>query len=127
MLFDISDSARKNFVITFLLKTDDASLRESFDKANVTLTNILQKGISEKDFEAVSINNIIKENLVSNVSKRQISIIDALLSQILVPNLVIDEFATEIARKNAENAVKPYEVTFQKVIKYFSRENLLQG
>lgn len=114
LLFDISDSVRKNFIITFLLKTDDASLRESFDKANVTLTNILQKGISEKDFEAVSINNIIKENLVSNVSKRQISIIDALLSQILVPNLVIDEFATEIARKNAENAVKPYEVTFQK-------------
>ena len=36
------------------------------------------------------------------------------LNQILVPNLVIDEFATEIARKNAENSIKPYEITFQK-------------
>ena len=58
--------------------------------------------------------NIILNNLVSNVSRRQISIINALLSQIIVPNLVVDEFATEIARKNAESSVKPYEITFQK-------------
>ena len=114
LLFDISSDSRKNFVINFFLKSDDPSLREVFDKANLTLTNILQKGISEKDFETVSIDRIISENLISNVSKRQISIINALLSQVIVPNLVIDEFATEIARKNAENSVKPYEVTFQK-------------
>ena len=114
LLFDISSDSRKNFVINFFLKSDDPSLREVFDKANLTLTNILQKGISEKDFETVSIDRIISENLISNVSKRQISIINALLSQVIVPNLVIDEFATEIARKNAENSVKPYEVTYQK-------------
>ena len=114
LLFDISNESRKDFVINFFLKSDDQALREAFDKANLTLTNILQKGISEKDFESVSIDSIIKENLISNVSRRQISIIDALLSQVIVPNLVIDEFATEIARKNAENAVKPYEITFQK-------------
>lgn len=114
LLFDISNESRKDFVINFFLKSDDQALREAFDKANLTLTNILQKGISEKDFESVSIDSIIKENLILNVSRRQISIIDALLSQVIVPNLVIDEFATEIARKNAENAVKPYEITFQK-------------
>ena len=72
------------------------------------------KGITEKDFERNNIDNIILNNLVSNVSRRQISIINALLSQIIVPNLVVDEFATEIARKNAESSVKPYEITFQK-------------
>ncbi len=114
LLFDIPSENRKNFVINFFLKSDDHALREVFDKANLTLANILQKGISEKDFETVNMDEIIKENLISNVSKRQISIIDALLSQIIVPNLVIDEFATDIARKNAENSVKPYEITFQK-------------
>lgn len=114
LLFDMSNESSKNFVINFLLKSDEQSLHEAFDKANLTLTNILQKGISEKDFEKNNIDNIVSESLISNVSRRQISVINALLSQIIVPNLVVDEFATEIAKKNAENSVKPYEITFQK-------------
>ena len=114
LLFDISDAAKKEFVISFLLKSDDHAVREAFDKANLTLTNILRAGITEKDFERNNIDSIITNNLISNVSRRQISVINALLSQIIVPNLVEDEFATEIARKKAEATVKPYEITFQK-------------
>ena len=114
LLFDISDAAKKEFVISFLLKSDDHTVREAFDKANLTLTNILRAGITEKDFERNNIDSIITNNLISNVSRRQISVINALLSQIIVPNLVEDEFATEIARKKAEATVKPYEITFQK-------------
>lgn len=114
LLFDMSHQSNKHFVINFLLKSDDNTLHEAFDKANLTLANILQKGISEKDYENSNIDNIITENLISNVSKRQVTVINALLSQIIVPNLVVDEFATEIARKNAESSVKPYEITFQK-------------
>lgn len=114
ILFDLSNDNNKSFIINFLLKSDDAALHEVFDKSSLTLANILQKGISEKDFENSNVNNIISENLVSNVSKRQITVINGILSQIIVPNLVVDEFATEIARKNAENSVKPHEITFQK-------------
>lgn len=114
ILFDISDADTKAFVISFLLNSDDPSLREAFDKANLTLSNILSSGVSEKDFENNNVDEIIMENLVSNVSKRQITLTKAMLSQVIVPNLVIDEFATEISRKNAENSVKPYEITFQK-------------
>ena len=114
ILFDIPDKDTKNFVINFFIKAEEASLREAFDKANLTLTNILSTGLSEKDFENNNIDKVINNHLVSNVSKRQITIVNALLNQILVPNLVIDEFATEIARKNAENSIKPYEITFQK-------------
>mgnify|MGYP004545358695 CR=1 FL=1 len=114
ILFDIPNSNTKNFVISFFLKSDEHTLREAFDKANLTLTNVLRTGISEKDFENNNVDKIIANNLVSNISRRQMTIVNALLGQILVPNLVIDEFATEIARKNAENSVKPYEITFQK-------------
>lgn len=114
LLLDISDASRKDFVINFLLKSDEPTIREAFDKANLTLNNILRAGITEKDFERNNIDNIITNNLISNVSRRQISVINALLSQIIVPNLVEDEFATEIARKKAEATVKPYEITFQK-------------
>ena len=97
-----------------MLNVDDASLREAFDKASVSLVNILQKGITEKDYEKDNIRSLVQENLVTNVSKRQIAVIPALLEQVIVPNLVVDDAATEIAKMNAQDAVKPYKVTFQK-------------
>ena len=114
ILFDIPENSRKDFVINVLLRTDDNSLNEIFDKASLTLSNILHKGITEKDYENGDIDKIIISNLVSNVSKRQISVIRALLEQVIVPNLVEDEFATENARRTAQNSVKPYIITFQK-------------
>lgn len=114
VLFDLSDNPKKDFIIDFLLHVDDASLQESFDKASLSLVNILQVGIMEKDYEKDNIKTLIKNNLVSNVSKRQVSVISALLEQVIVPNLVVDDAATEIARLNAQDSVKPYKVTFQK-------------
>lgn len=114
LLFDMSNQERKEFVIYFLLKSEDSDLREVFDKANLTLANVLRTGITEKDYERNNIDKIITDNLISNVSKRQVSVIKGLLDQVIVPNLVVDEFATEIARKNAENSVKPYEITIHK-------------
>lgn len=114
LLFDISDAYKKDFVVNFLLKSDDSTLREVFDKSVLTLGNILRVGITEKDYERDSIEKIITDNLVKNVSKRQVSVITAMLEQVIVPNLVVDEFATELARKTAQDQVKPYEITFQK-------------
>ena len=113
-LLDLSGNPRKEFITTFLLKSDDASLHEVFDKANMTLDKILRVGISESEYENNDIHLLVVNNMAANVSRRQISIISALLEQVIVPNLVVDEFATEIARKNAMNSVKPYEITFQK-------------
>ncbi len=114
ILFDLSGNAKRDFIVNFLLKADDNSLHEAFDKATLTLTNILRTGITERDYEKDNIERIILNNLVANVSKRQISVITAILEQVIVPNLVVDEFATEIAKKNAQTSVKPYEVVFQK-------------
>lgn len=114
VLFDLSGNPKKAFILDFLLHVDDASLREAFDKASLSLVNILQKGITEKDYEKDNINTLIQDNLITNVSKRQIIVIPALLEQVIVPNLVVDEAATEIAKLNAQESVKPYKVTFQK-------------
>ena len=114
VLFDLSNNSNKDFIINFLLKADEASLNEAFEKSTLTLANVLRSGITEKDYERENIENFIADNMVSNVSKRQVSVIKAMLEQVIVPNLVVDEFATEIERKNAQNSVKPYEVVFQK-------------
>ncbi|MDD3435576.1 MAG: HDIG domain-containing protein [Candidatus Gastranaerophilales bacterium] len=114
LLFDMQEGYKKNYVINYLLKTDDKNLQQVFDKATLTLTNILGIGITEKDYEQNNINKIIYKNLVPNVTKNQVTVISALLEQVIVPNLVIDEYATDTARRNAQNSVKPYEVTFEK-------------
>lgn len=114
ILLDLTDNPKQDFIVNFLLNVDEESLREAFDKASVSLNNILQKGISETDYSKDNVNKIIHNNLVSNVSKRQVAVICAILEQVIVPNLVVDDTATELAKLNAQQSVKPYMVTFEK-------------
>ncbi|MCM1339631.1 MAG: HDIG domain-containing protein [Muribaculaceae bacterium] len=114
ILFDLSDNSRKDFIIDFLLHVDEKSLNEAFDKATESLVNVLRVGISEDDYEKNHIKSLIQNNLVNNVSKRQVAVITAMLEQVIVPNLVVDDAATELAKLNAQASVKPYKVTFQK-------------
>ena len=113
VLLDLPNSG-KEFVVSFLLTSDENSLDEAFAKASQTLENVLEAGITESDYQANYVEKIIKQHLVRDVSKRQISVITALLEQVIVPNLVVDEFATNIARQNAQSTVKPYEMKYQK-------------
>lgn len=100
--------------IDYILRMSDDDLNLLFDKSKVTLAGVLNTGISNKDFENNNVIAIIKKNIPVSTPRVQINIITTLLNQVIVPNLVVDEFATEIARKNAQNAVKPYEVVFKK-------------
>src|SRR5574344_1005870 len=114
VLFDIQDGVRKDYVMTVLLKTSDNNLQQIFDKSTLTLSNILAVGITEKDYDGYNLNKFIRKNAVSNISRNQLRVVTAMLEQVIMPNLVVDENATDIARKNAQNSVKPYEVVFKK-------------
>ena len=108
------DESNKQGLIDYMLKANAEDLNLLFDKAQLTLTSVLNAGISSKDFDNNSVGNIIRKNIPNNVPRYQSTLIVGILNQVIVPNLVIDEFATEIAKKNAQNAVKPYEVVFKK-------------
>lgn len=114
ILFDLSDNSKSNFILNYLLHVDDASLTEAFDKASLSLVNILRRGVSENEYSTGKVKQIIQENLISDVSKRQVSVITAMLEQVIVPNLVVDDNKTELAKVRAQESVKPYTVTFQK-------------
>lgn len=108
------DSTNKGDLIDFMLRASDNDIQYVFDKAMVTLTSVLNKGVSYKDFDNNTVPEIIKKNIPYNVTRYKSSLITAILNQIIVPNLVIDEYATEIAKQNVQDAVKPYEVVFKK-------------
>ena len=108
ILLDISSPSIKAFVIDYLLKTDEKNIQQVFDKTSLTLTNILSVGVTETDADHLD------KNLSSNISKPQATVIRSLLEQVVVPNLVVNEYATDIAKRNAQALVKPYEVTFER-------------
>ena len=108
------DEHNKQGLVDFLLKAGESDLHLLFEKAQVTLASVLNTGISTKDFENNNVNLIIQKSIPNNVPRYQGTLISGILNQVIVPNLVVDEFATEIAKKNAQNAVKPYEVVFKK-------------
>ena len=112
VLFD--ESGKQQWLLDFLLKSGENDLNAVFEKAQITLTSVLNTGISSEDFETNKINKIIARNIPNNVPRYQAALITGILDQVIVPNLVVDEFATEIAKKNAQNSVKPYEVVFKK-------------
>ena len=108
------DESGKKGLVDFLLRANNEDLQSIFDKAKITLSSVLNTGVSSKDFDNNNVSVIIKKCLPNNVPRYQGTLIEGLLNQVIVPNLVVDEFATEIAKKNAQNAVKPYEVVFKK-------------
>lgn len=113
-LFDISDTNKKNFEINYFITADDARFEMIHNKARKTLDNILKEGVSEKDFSSNNINTYVIKHSDPNITKNQIKIITGLLEQVIVPNMVIDEMATELARKNAVESISPSNVTFNK-------------
>lgn len=108
------DESGKRGLVDFLLKASDSDLASLFDKAQVTLSAVLNNGVSSNDFENNKVESIIKRHIPNSVPRYQGTLIAGILNQVIVPNLVVDEFATEIAKKNAQNSVKPYEVVFKK-------------
>lgn len=113
-IFDISDSQMKDSTISFLLNSNEEVLKHVFVSAEKTLTAVLNEGITEKDFEENSLNKIIRRNIETNTIKIQTNVITALLEQVIVPNMIIDEAATSLARKNAREMVSPIMVKFNK-------------
>lgn len=114
LLFDIPSKDRKAYLANFLLVSNDQSLQKLFDKAKITLVKVLNVGITESNYENGKLDKIIERNIPVNTPRNQIVVITSLLKEIITPNLVVDDLATEIAKKNAQNAVKPYEVVFHK-------------
>lgn len=114
ILFDLNDDTQKAFVINFFLTVSDDNFNLVTLKSKQILNSVLSEGVTEKDFERQNIARIIIRNTGHDVTRNQVRVISALLEQVIMPNMVVDEHATELAKKNAINSVQPYKVSFHK-------------
>ena len=114
VLFDMPNSQLKTSQMQFLRDSDVETFNKLFTRAQNTLDTVLNIGITAQDFEQDKIKDVINKSMYLSIPIGQSKMITTILSQIIVPNLIVDEIATNIAKQNAQNAVKPYEVTFKK-------------
>lgn len=114
ILIDLSDYTNKNYVINFFISASDEMYNNVTNSAKDILNSILKEGLNEKVFEGNNISKIIFKHSQQNYSKAQIRIVNALIEQVIRPNMIVDELATEIAKKNAANSVNPYIIKFER-------------
>ena len=112
-LIEINDVKRKNEVISYILNSTDSNLQSVFTQTKYVLNEVLSLGVFDTD-----ISNIVSESFLDKTigtNKRSIHpVITGLIEHSIISNLIVDEYATEIAKKNARSAVKPYVVTYKK-------------
>lgn len=112
-LLEINDVEKKAKVVNYILSSSDSNLSSAYTNVQYALNELINVGIFDSDIASVANDNFI-EGLGLHIKKSQYPLISGLIEHCVTPNLIIDEYATEIARKNAKNAVKPYIVSFKK-------------
>lgn len=113
-LINIDDLNRKNQTIAYVLSATDSSLTSLYNDTKQVISEIISTGIFDTDINNFIDEKTINKTLGTQIKKTHYPVIIGLIEHSLIPNLIIDDYATDIARKNARNAVKPYTVTFKK-------------
>ena len=114
LILDISSSPLRNFANLYFLNANEEQMTKTFIAAEKALASVLNEGITEKDTEEESFANIIKRNVSPDITNNQLKVIRVLLEQVIIPNMIADEKATELAKKNARDSVPEIKVKFHK-------------
>ena len=113
-LLNIIDSSREEQTITYILSSNEATLNSAFSSTRQVLDELLSVGVFDSDINSFASEAQINKILGTHTKKAQYPLIISLIEHSIIPNLIMDDYATEIARKNAKNAIKPYTVTYKK-------------
>ncbi|MBQ2644843.1 HDIG domain-containing protein [bacterium] len=120
-LFDLSDTHNEEYLANFFLNSNEQTNTVIISKAKHTLKKVLAVGITEKDINDNNLQNIIVKNSDSDATRNQIKLITSLIEQVIGPNMILDEEATDNARKNAADSVTPIRVVYEQGDKIVSK------
>lgn len=113
-IFDIPDNQKENIAIKYLLTAPEYSVTNIFQTANQVLDHHFKVGITENEIEYYSNDTSIIGVIGQRPNPLYLKTVSTIIDQVLFPNIMIDDYATDIARKNAKSMVRPYMVTFKK-------------
>lgn len=113
-ILEIENPEKKSALIFYLLNSNSRQLRDAFEHSEYLLSELLKLEFTDANFSVNNIENLANKVIKSGATAHQKSIIASIVEHAVIPNLIEDEYATEIARKNARSSVKPYVVKFKK-------------
>lgn len=113
-LIDISDKQKERAIAKYFLTANSGNVDTVFNNAGTVIDAYLKAGVTESEIEYYSNETSVLNILGANSNTMQTKAVSGIIEHILLPNLNIDEYATDIARKNAKSMVKPFTVTFKK-------------
>lgn len=120
-LFTLTDADQENFLASTFLNSDEQTNNILFTRAKHTLKKVLSSGITSADIYENKIPRIIVANMEPDYTRNQVRLISSMLEQVLMPNMVLDEVATEMAKKSIMESVVPKRVVFDKGDKIISK------
>lgn len=120
-ILDLSDDDKEDYVASFFLNSSQETDEEIIRKAKYTLRKVLAQGVTEKDIYENNISKLILQNTETDATRAQVRLITCLLEQVIVPNMVMDEVATDNAKKTVMESVVPIRVVFDKGEKIVSQ------
>ena len=113
-LLEIPDSQKEKAITKYFLTTGGNNIETAFQNADAVIDAYLKSGVTESEIEYYSNETSILNILGSASNTIQTKTISGIIEHVLLPNLIVDEYATEVARKNAKSMVKPITVTCKK-------------
>jgi membrane-associated HD superfamily phosphohydrolase len=112
-LFGISGNNYQNEItVNYLYKSSNHNFSIIEAESANTLERVLARGVSEDNLEDKE-NQIVNLNIDKKLSKIQHESITLIVKKVLLPNMVIDDTATDIAKNNVMNSVRPIVVTYK--------------
>lgn len=120
-LLDLPEPEKEDYFTSYFLNSSDDADDILFTKAKHTLRKVLAQGITEKDIYENNIAKLISQNTDADATRVQLKLISCLLEQVIVPNMVLDEEATENAKKTVTESVAPIRMVFEKGDKIVSQ------
>lgn len=113
-----------NTSVIYLYRSSNRNFQRVSNETLSSLSKVLREGVSEFDLTN-DLDKIIDQNVNKSFSKTQQRTIGLLLRKVILPNMVVDEVATDITRRNAMNSVNPIVITYKKGDKVVSAGDLV--
>lgn len=112
--FDISDLELERQVINYLLAVKQSTFNDLNANVRTVLEDVLKTGVFDTDFDNDNVMILLQKKFYNMIPRSQYKAISVIIEQVIAPNLIIDEHATESARISRKNAVPSRTVTFKK-------------
>ena len=101
-VLDIPDTTKEKNIAKYFLTTNAGSIETVFRNADTVIEAYLKAGVTESEIEYYSNETSVLNILGATSNTMQTKAVSGIIEHVLLPNLIIDEYATDVARRKCK-------------------------